>query len=123
MQADRQTIELSVKGICGVSLANNVMAFIDLKSELPDIDDCLANPETCRLPDDSNISVIFAFNSVLARKASATNIHRVIAIADRLPKIYGAKLVYDAIAYCPDAADTSAYLSWSGRNRTTFIDS
>ena len=121
MQADPTTTSLLVKSVAGVSLGNDIAAYIDLKSELPDIDDCLENPETCRIPDESSVSVIFAFNAAVARRCTPTNIHRILAIVDRMPKIYGSKLAFDAIAHCPEAEETSVYMSWAGRNKDNFM--
>ena len=122
MQADAQTRNLAIKDTCGAALGNDVIAHIDLKADLPDPETCLEDPETCALPNPDNISAVFAFNLALARLTTVTNIHRIITIADRLPKIAGAKLVFDAASYCPEIEDTSAYLKWSGRNKINFLD-
>ena len=114
-EPDEMTYNMSIKATCGVGLGTNMIDFRTYKKMLPDADDCLANPDTCRLPDRSDLGIIWAFNAMMARKATVTNIQRVIKIADRMHKEHGVKLVYDAIAACPEAAETSAYLEWCGR--------
>ena len=122
MQADENLYHITIQATAGVGLGQDFMAYRDLKNDLPDIDYCLENPDTCSIPEPSNVGVLFAFNSLLARKCTIQNIGRIVKIANRLTAEFSAKLIFDCKAACPEIIDTSAFHNWSGANRSNILD-
>jgi len=117
------TKRLAIQSVCGVALGSEISAYIDIRQDIPDPEECLKDPVNCPLPDPNHISATFAFNAALARLATLNSFKDIIRIADRLPKVAAAKLVFDALAYCPEAeTKCSEYALWCGRNKTSFID-
>jgi len=120
MQADDTIVNLSIRATCGAATGQNIIDYRSLKSDLHPADYYLSDPEGCDLPADDQIGIIFAVNALLVQHVKTTNIGAIIKIAERLPKILGGKLIFDAKAACPEVITNPDFLAWSNANQSTF---
>lgn len=81
-------------GDIGSGAAAELCSFLDTFARLPNLDSILMNPAGAPVPEGP--AERFAVATGLARKATAANIDRVIAYAERLPDEYNVLLVTDA---------------------------
>lgn len=82
-------------GCVGLGAAVKALAFKDLQSELPDIDAVLLNPESAPVPENPSARYLVAM--ALASRMSANNFGRCVAYLHRLPAMFEAFTVRDAM--------------------------
>jgi hypothetical protein len=87
--------------------ATELLAFIKIYRNLPDIDFVIANPEKAEIPKE--ISVMFALLGAMAHRATEKNFGNVVKFANRLPAEYAVLLVKDTVIKYPKLINTSAF--------------
>lgn len=88
-------IELELfSGTVGQGAAIEYAAFLQLYRNIPSIDSILLAPEKAPVPTRDAAS-LWAISSALARRASDTNLRRVIRYLDRMPQEYAAMAMRD----------------------------
>jgi hypothetical protein len=100
-----------IVGAVGEGAAISYTAYEKVYQHLPDIDGIIANPDTFVCP--SRPDIIYAIASSLAIKTTIYNIDQIVKLTARMPKQFGAVLMHDARAHCPDIDLTEAYGRWS----------
>jgi hypothetical protein len=66
-------------------------------------------------------STLYAFAGALARKATDTNIDRVVELANRLPAEFSVVLMRDVTRLCPDLQNTKAVISWTVAHKDVLL--
>jgi hypothetical protein len=99
-------------GAIGEGAAVELLAFLRLYAELPNIDQILIDPTSAQLP--TTPAAAYAVCSALAHRTTAANFERVAQYAQRLIDAARAEfavlLVRDALRRQPDIAQTSAFV-------------
>ncbi len=82
-------------GTVGEGAAVEYSAFLRMFRELPNIDAILLNPDTAQLPTQP--ATMFAVAAALARRATVSNLGRVLQYVGRMPQEYGVYTMKDAV--------------------------
>lgn len=102
----------AIAGAIGEATAAELLAFIRLFRQLPNIDAILMNPDSAPIP--TQISVLHAVTAALAVRANETNFARVTTYANRLVQAghgeFATCMVRDAVQRNPDLATTQAFV-------------
>ena len=112
------------KGAVGDAYTAELMGFLPIWKQLPNIDSLLLDPVNTKLPDINGkygASIYFAICLAIARKASEDNFERVIQFADRIPAEFSVSLVVDCIKHQPDVQNTKAFIGWASKNKSLLI--
>ncbi|MBI1207232.1 MAG: MoxR family ATPase [Azospirillum sp.] len=113
-------IELDLlTGTVGEAAACELIGFLRVFRRMPSPDAVLMNPSGSPVPTDP--ATLYALAGALARKASDTNIDRVVTFADRLPAEFSVLLVRDAIAREPGLQQSRAFIGWSAAHADVLI--
>jgi hypothetical protein len=120
MQGIPKEIEYSmVANTVGESAAAEFIGFINIFSKLPNIDECLKQPNMAKMPDDSMIA--YALSAALADRVSEGTMPGLVAYAKRvgesLSREFDVLFITDAVDRKPDLKNTKAYVDWSIRNK------
>ena len=99
-----------IAGAVGEGAAAEFMGFLKVARSIQSPDAILMNPDAVDVPDDP--ATLYAIATALARKATANNMDRVVAYANRLPDEFSVLLVRDALVRDPDVQNTRAYIEW-----------
>jgi hypothetical protein len=68
-------------GAVGEGPATEFKAFLDVYRDLPDPDNCIANPKTCTLPTKTNVK--YALSAAIAIRCDAKNAANVFDLVKR----------------------------------------
>ena len=72
-----------IAGAVGRGAAQQFIGFVEVYAQIPKLPDILANPATCRVPDEP--SMTFALATYLSEHITDTNAEKVIEYLNRLP--------------------------------------
>jgi hypothetical protein len=84
-----------IAGCVGKGNATKYLAYRELINEIPDVDQCLLDPDNAMIP--TNPSAKFLISMSLASKMSAGNFGQVMKYMKRMPQMFRAYTVRDAI--------------------------
>lgn len=102
-------------GMVGAPAASEYMGFLQVYRGLPDPQAMLMNPDGCAIPDKPD--VLCALGAVLARKATTSNMDRIVKIADRMPEEFGVLLVTNATLLKPEVSGTKGFVAWAEKHQ------
>jgi AAA domain (dynein-related subfamily) len=100
-----------VSGTVGQAAAIEFESFARTFRQLPSIDAILLNPATAAVPTDP--ATCYAVSAALARRATDTNVGRVIQYLDRMPEEFAVYAIKDATARDPMVAKTPEFILWA----------
>jgi len=103
-------------GACGDGWAAEFCAFLKVYQGLPDPDDCIANPTTARVPDENDLTTIYAIAVAVSLRATKKNMDGVTKYLNRLPKEHEVLAIRDATRRDAELFNTAAYTNWSIKN-------
>lgn len=106
-------------GAVGEGATTEFWSFLDMFSQLPNVDGILMDPDGATVPDKPN--ALYAVTSALARKATPNNFERVLRYLVRLPKEFEVCCVRDSFRLTPAVQMTRAYVEWSVRNKDVLM--
>lgn len=86
-----------LSGDVGEAAAAEFLSFMEVASEMPNPDDCLANPETAPVPDKSKPSVLYALVGSLAHRAKPSTAEGLVTYLARIPAEFGVMCMKDAL--------------------------
>lgn len=99
-------------GIVGEATAIEFSGFKRLQRELPQIPTILLDPKKAKVPTEP--SALYAISAALARRASESNLGRVLTYLERLPKEFNVLCVKMLVARLADAiTSTPEYTRWT----------
>jgi len=108
-----------LKGAMGEGPAAELIGFLKICDELPNIDAIISSPKTAKVPTDP--SALYAVTSALAKKLRPQNAARILCYGKQMPKDFETLLVRDGIRHTPSVQQTKAFINWSVRNRDILV--
>jgi len=100
-----------ISGAAGEGLAVELLSFLKVYRDLPDIDKLIADPMSADVPDEP--STLFAVCGALSAKANKKNFGNIIKFTDRLPGEFQVLLIKDAIKRNKSLANTKEFSTWA----------
>ncbi|PIE68759.1 MAG: ATPase [Deltaproteobacteria bacterium] len=100
-----------LSGTVGAGAASELMGFMRIYRNLPDVDDVLAAPETVPIPNDP--ATMYALCEAVARKSAPDTRDRIVTLAMRMPPEFSVLLVRDAVKHDNDVVTCPAFASWA----------
>lgn len=110
----------SIMGCVGKSEAIAFKGFMDLFSEIPDLDDIFKNPNGTKIP--SNPSVRFSICILLARKSTYKNLAAIKTYVERMGREYCVYTINYITALNDDLAETPEYVMWAHEYQDFLVD-
>jgi len=101
-------------GAVGEAYAIEFCAFLKLISQLPNLDDIIANPSAIPIPHTAGAQ--YAVAAGLARKATAQNMGAILTYMQRINAEFTVFCVKDALARDSKIAECKAMVSWFSKN-------
>lgn len=106
-----------VAGAVGDEMASEYTAFLDVLKDAPMIGEILADPDNCRLPDESNPSLRGIICASLKNKVNASNFDQIIRYTKRMSREYAQFMVTAITSENEDLKNTNAYTKWCIENQ------
>ena len=109
-------------GAAGEGFAGELMAFLKVYRNLPDLDLALANPDKVEIPEDP--ATLYAFTTGIAHKVDPKkNGKNMFALCDRLTPEFSILMVRTATLLKRELVDTSDFSKWvqKDNNREVLI--
>jgi hypothetical protein len=103
-----------IAGAAGEGFATELVSFLTMCRQLPNLDDIVLNPDSTPVPAEP--SALFAVASGLARKCTPANADRVFRYAARMPKEFEVCFVKDTVTITRDVSSTRSFTEWATRN-------
>ena len=103
-----------ITGAAGEGFATEFIAFLQMYSQLPNLDGIIMNPDAAPVPE--NPAALYAVVSGLARKTEKGNAERVFRYLKRLPKEFEVCCVRDTVHIKPEVQTTRAFVDWATHN-------
>lgn len=103
-------------GACGEGWAAEFLGFLKVYRNLPNPDDCIANPDKAPVPSSEDPATLFAIAVALSLRATKANLGNVTKYLKRLPKEHEVFAIRDAIARESDLASSQAFTAWAVAN-------
>lgn len=119
MSPDKESQVVGAAAVIGDAHAADFIAFRDVESQMPDIDQIIAHPGTASVPTDT--SVIWAVCGALASRACAKDFAAIVKYAQRMPPEYQVVTLKDSIAKDKSLGRDPAFLSWAQVNASVFL--
>jgi hypothetical protein len=108
-----------LSGTVGEGTTSELLGFLKIWRNLPNIDAILMQPDKANVPSDP--ATLFAVTTALARKASDANMDRVVKYANGLPDEFSVLLIDDAQRRNPSIVNTRAYIDWASKHASIMI--
>lgn len=108
--ADKQTEYHLIRGTVGNDAAAQVLAFLKIFRELPNVDAVIMDPDGAAIPDKAD--VLLALCGALASQVDDGNFDRIARYAARLDREYGAFLMKDCVTLKPELQHTAPFVKW-----------
>lgn len=107
----------TILGTVGKDAGGKFLAYRDVWSRVPDIDDVLADPANIRVPGLEEPALLYAIVASLSAQAqsrsySGSQLEPLVQFAGRIPEAFAAFLIVDLTAVAPDFADTTQASAW-----------
>jgi hypothetical protein len=103
-----------IAGAAGEGFATELVAFLTMYAQLPNLDTIIMNPDSAPVPQGA--AAQYAVITGLARKSSPGNAERVFRYIKRLPKEFEVCCVRDIWRILPAVQQTRAFVDWAARN-------
>lgn len=108
-----------VSSLVGDGAAGEYIAFKQIYTEVPDIDDILAKPTTTKVP--SGTSVLYAVCGALTARVDPTNFEAIMKYAKRMPPEYQVIVVRDALAKDRSLLQSEPFTKWTQENADVLL--
>lgn len=102
-------------GAVGEGAAIEFSGFLRIYRELPSIDGILLNAAAAPVP--TSPAALYAVATGLAKRATDSNLQRVVDYANRMPKEYAVLTVRDAVTRDNSLTTTQPFIAWSVANQ------
>jgi len=110
-----QTVRLAlVEGAVGMESAIRFVAFMKMYRSLPNLDNCIMNPTTAKVPNDPQVQ--YAIVSALAARAKPDNFGAILQYASRLPVEFQTFMVRDSANRNELLTHTPEFTQWCAAN-------
>tara|TARA_R110002073_G_scaffold118532_1_gene257677 strand:- start:3504 stop:4502 length:999 start_codon:yes stop_codon:yes gene_type:complete len=108
-----------VSSLVGDGAAGEYIAFKQIYTEVPDIDDILAKPTTTKVP--TGTSVLYAVCGALTGRVDATNFEAVMKYTKRMPPEYQVIVVRDSLAKDRSLLQSEPFTKWTQENADVLL--
>lgn len=106
----------TLAGACGPGWAAEFLGFMRVYKNLPNPDECIANPDKAPVPPSSDPATLFAIAVAVSLRATKGNFANVTKYLKRLPKEHEVFAVRDAFGRNDELLDTPAFTAWTLEN-------
>ena len=108
---DPLCMSYSISGQVGVEASADFQSYLKVTSQMPDIDDIIANPTRATVP--ANLSILHAVCAALSKRMTDANAQNIITYMKRLPQQeFAAFIMKDAINRDADLKKSNAVRNW-----------
>ena len=108
---DPLCMSYAIAGQVGVEAAGDFQTYLKVTSQMPDIDDLIANPKLAPVP--TNVSILHAVCAALSRRMTDRNAGAIVTYMKRLPQQeFAAFLMKDAINRDAELKKSNAVRQW-----------
>lgn len=104
-----------IAGTVGEAAAAEICGFFKIFRKLPNPDMVLMQPDQFEAPKDP--ATLYALCGALARKASDSNMDRMIKVAGKMPSEFSVLLINDCVRQKPEVTSTRAFQQWASDNQ------
>ncbi len=104
------TYEL-IAGAAGEGFATELIGFLNIFRDLPDIPTLIKNPEKAVVPEE--LSLLFAICGALVQQANRKNFGHILSYAERIPPEFQVLLVNDAQRRNQALSSCPAFAQWA----------
>ena len=101
----------TLAGAVGEGCASEMVGFIKVYKQLPNLSAILTDPKNATVPDEP--AALYAVVSGLTEKVTEQNFSRVNAYGNRLPQDFSILLVRNCIRKEPKIQNTKAFIEWA----------
>jgi hypothetical protein len=109
----------TLAGAVGEGCAIELIGFLRVFKQLPNISAILTDPEKAIVPTDP--AAQYAVVSALVETITEDNAHRVLKYGSRLPADFSVLLVRDSIRKCPEIQNTTAFIKWASEHKDVLL--
>jgi hypothetical protein len=109
----------SIAGAVGEGAAAEIIGFIKVAEQLPDLDALLLDPEKAKVPTDP--SARYAVAAALVNRGTVDNADAIIKYAMRLPEDISVFLVRDFIRKEPAVVETKMFVAWGAKHQEALM--
>lgn len=113
MGLDSPIVSTMLQGCMGAA-AVQLLAFVQLRDQLPKLSDIMKDPTTAMVPDRPDGQMIISYE--LAHRASKDNIDKVVPYMRRLPTPFSVTFVKTALKKTPALLSTREIGDWTREN-------
>ncbi len=106
-------------GAVGPGCAAELVGFLQVYKDLPDIEDILLNPKKAKMPTEP--AALYATVAALVEKATKTNADKIFKYSKRLPTDFSVLLVRDMIRREPKIQNTKGFIKWATDNQEVLL--
>jgi len=108
-----------VSSLVGDGAAGEYIAFKQIYTEVPDIDDILAKPTTTKVP--TGTSVLYAVCGALTARVDQNNFEAVMKYTKRMPPEYQVIVLRDALAKDRTLMQSEHFTKWTQENADVLL--
>lgn len=106
-------------GDVGEGPASELLAFLKIYRNLPNPDAIMLNPKKAEVPKDP--ATQYAVVGALVARVTDVNFGKAMDYIKRLPAEFSVLFVKDAMAKCPDVAQTKEFISWASKEGAALL--
>ena len=118
LQAGLNSMEV-LQGALGEGAAAELVGFLKVYKQLPDIDAILTNPNETPIPSDP--AALYAVVAALTNKTTKELADKIITYGNRLPAEFSILLVRDMIRTEPKVQNTKAFINWASKHQDVLL--
>lgn len=105
--------------LIGDGPAGEYIAFKNIYTDLPDIDQLLASPTTTKVPQET--SQLYAIAGALTSRVTTDNFTTIMKYARRMPPEYQVVIVRDSLAKSKELVTTNEFKQWATDNAEVLL--
>lgn len=117
--ATGEILQELMEGTVGKGAATELLGFMKIYNQLPDITEILNNPMRVQLPQDP--AVLFATCEMVGKSADVDSAGNLIAFAGRLPDEFGVLLVREAVRNCSEISTLGTFSTWAANHADILV--
>lgn len=115
---DKEAQVVGISALVGNGVAGEFIAYRDVESQMPNIDEIIAEPKKAAVPKET--SVLWAVCGALASRADTKTFDPIVDYIERMPAEYKIVAIRDSIAKDKTLARHPAFLKWAQVNAAVY---
>jgi hypothetical protein len=105
-----------ISGAAGSVFAHDFRTFIDIRSKLPDPDECLRNPSGVQLPAGRDKAMMYALAGALISRVNYGNFPNAVTLVRRMPREFNIFLIDSVIRQQKVLMKHPSWKEWAAEN-------